>query len=80
MCCSFKNRLEKEADLNMAVYNIVMMQERRKFTIADIIKELEHYEMDSLKQDVGESVKRLILSWVDSGIIQEYLNSFALVR
>lgn len=80
MCCRFKSRLEKEADLNMAVYNIVMMQEHQKFTIADIIKELEHYEMDDYQQDVTASVKNLILNWVDSGIIQEYINSFALVR
>jgi|GEM_PF-3228001 len=76
--CLVKVPVENERDINFTVYNIVLSKGYKEFTIDEITKDLMEY-IDWDYERIGTKVKKLIQTWLKSGIIEEHINSYARV-
>ena len=76
--CLVKVPLKNERDINFAVYNIILSKGYKEFTIDEIASDLKEYvDWDSERIEI--KVKKLIQTWLKSGIIEEHINSFVRV-
>ncbi|MFZ5987542.1 MAG: hypothetical protein ACOYWZ_10530 [Bacillota bacterium] len=76
--CLVKVPVKNERDINFTIYNIILSKGHSEFTIDEIAKDLQVY-IDWDPEKVEIKVKKLIQTWLKSGIIEEHINSFARV-
>lgn len=75
--CVARMDLNKEDNLNMAIYTLVLSEEH-EFSSRDLVNKIEEYQ-DIDEEKVENQVSSLLKCWVKAGIIQKHIDTFSVI-
>ena len=75
--CKVKMDLNNDANLNFAIYSLVLSK-REEFSAQELVHDVRAYQAID-EQHLYNTVSCLLKKWVNSGMIQEHLDTFSMV-
>lgn len=73
--CGVDMDLQKDEDLKFAIYNMVMSK-TQEFSVQDLVNEVRSYQ-DIEERHLISQLEMLLDAWVNSGVLKEYIDTYA---
>lgn len=73
--CGVDMDLQEDANLKFAIYNMVMSR-TQEFSVQDLVNEVRSYQ-DIEEGYLIDQLEMLLDAWVNSGVLKEYIDTYA---
>lgn len=75
--CKVKMDLNKDENLNLAIYSLVLSK-KEEFSPQDLVHDVRAYQQID-EERLYSKISFLLKKWVNSGMLQEHLDTFSMI-
>lgn len=75
--CRVKMDLNKDENLNLAIYSLVLSK-KEEFSPQDLVHDVRVYQQID-EERLYVKISFLLKKWVNSGMLQEHLDTFSMI-
>lgn len=75
--CGVDMDLQEDVNLKFAIYNMVISK-TQEFSVQDLVSEVQSYQKIE-EGHLVEQLETLLNAWVNSGVLKEYIDTYAVM-